>query len=342
VALDAKILIVDDDPSAVEELENILAAEAVGDVSSTTEPKETLYFCGRLRPDLVLLDLGLGTPTSREILRDLLEGEKDFPVPRVVGLVEEGQSSRELGEARDLGVRELLRKPFEPVEVALRVRALLERDRLREDLRTADQRGQADLDDELARAKLGVLHVLARLVEYRDFKTEQHAERVGELSARIARELGLPDDEVALLRDAAPLHDLGMVVVPDRILLKSGQLDEDERRIMMTHAANGARILSGSDLPVIELARQIAHTHHERWDGAGYPRGLEGEEIPLVGRIVAVADAFEAITHDRPFREAESAEGAMAELRRERGRQFDPRVVDAALEVVEREEAPRA
>jgi len=341
VALDAKILIVDDDPSAVGELEDILAGEGVTDVSSTTEPKETLYFCGRLRPDLVLLDLGLGAPTSREILRDLLEGEADFPTPRVVGLVG-GQSSRELGEARDLGVVELLRKPFEPVEVALRVRALLESSRLREDLRTADERGQADLDDELARAELGVLHVLARLVEYRDFKTEQHAERVGELSARIASEMGLPEDEVTLLRDAAPLHDLGMVVVPDRILLKSGQLDEDERKIMMTHAANGARILTGSDLPVIELARQIAHTHHERWDGTGYPRGLEGEEIPLVGRIVAVADAFEAITHDRPFREAESAEGAMAELRRERGRQFDPRVVDAALEVVEREELPRA
>lgn len=184
-------------------------------------------------------------------------------------------------------------------------------------------------------AQIGVLQTLARLVEHRDLEAERHAERVGELSARVARRLGLPDREVGLIADAAPLHDIGMVVVPDRVLLKEDELTPEERSIMTSHAANGARILSGSDLPVMRLAAEIARTHHERWDGTGYPRGLEGPEIPLSGRVVAVADAFDALTHDRPYRGATSEEETLEEIRRQRGAQFDPRVVDAFLEVVE-------
>lgn len=184
-------------------------------------------------------------------------------------------------------------------------------------------------------AQLGVLQTLARLVEHRDLEAERHAERVGELSARVARRLGLPDHQVDLIADAAPLHDLGMVVVPDRVLLKEDDLTPEERSIMTSHAANGARILSGSDLPVMRLAAEIARTHHERWDGHGYPRGLEGPEIPVSGRIVAVADAFDALTHDRPHRGAASVEDALEEIRRQRGIQFDPRVVAALLEVLE-------
>lgn len=345
-ALDAKILIVDADRSVLGELERTLSDAAFHRIESTTEPRETLYFCGRFRPDLLILDLGVSDPAAEQILRDLAEREADFPRPAVLGLsgTESSATRRDLVEA---GVDEFLRKPLDPVEVVLRVRRALEARWLRgqEGSEGLSGGGSAAMEELLEKAEraesaeLSVLHILARLVEYRDFKTEQHAERVGELAARIATELGMPEDEVSLLRDAAPLHDVGMIVVPDRILLKSGRLDEDERKIMMTHATNGARILSASDLPVMQLAREVAYTHHERWDGSGYPRGLAGEDIPLPGRIVAVADAFEAITHDRPFREAESAEEAVAELRRERGRQFDPRVVDAALKVVERERA---
>jgi len=341
-AQDAKILIVDGDRSVVGELERILSDAAYHRIESTTEPRETLYFCGRFQPDLLLLDLGVSDPAAEQILRDLAEREADFPRPAVLGLSGSESAGTRVGLV-EAGLQDLLRKPLDPVEVRLRVRHVLETRRLRseegsEEAR-ADRGAMEDLRQKAERAELSVLHILARLVEYRDFKTEQHAERVGELSARIATELGLSDDEVGHIRDAAPLHDVGMIVVPDRILLKSGQLDDDERKIMMTHATNGARILSASDLPVMQLARAIAYTHHERWDGSGYPRGLSGEDIPLHGRIVAVADAFEAITHDRPFREAESAEEAIAELRRERGRQFDPRIVDAALKVVERERA---
>ncbi len=344
-ALDAKILIVDPDRTVVGELERILADAAIHRIESTTEPRETLYFCGRFRPDLLLLDLGVSDPAPDQILRDLAGRRDDFPAPTVLGLAS-GQSLDTRRRLVHAGLEDFIRKPPDPLETVLRVRGALERRRLRETgeespagAASADEDSLHDLRQKAETAELSVLLILARLVEYRDFKTEQHGERVGELSSRIASELGLEEGEVDLLRDAAPLHDVGMIVVPDRVLLKSGSLDDDERKIMMTHATNGARILAASDLPVMQLAREIAFTHHERWDGTGYPRGLSGEDIPLPGRIVAVADAFEAITHDRPFREAESAEEAMEELRRERGKQFDPRVVDAALKVVEREKA---
>lgn len=185
---------------------------------------------------------------------------------------------------------------------------------------------------------MAILQTLARVVEHRDLHTERRGKRVGELSARLAEELGLREGQVELIRHAAPLHDIGMVVVPDRVLLKEGDLTPEEREIMKTHAVNGARILSEGDLPVLRLASEVARTHHEHWDGEGYPHGVAGEEIPLAGRIVAVADAFQALTDDRPFREARSAEEALEEIRRAAGRQFDARVVDALVAV--RGEAP--
>jgi putative two-component system response regulator len=183
--------------------------------------------------------------------------------------------------------------------------------------------------------QIDVLRTLARLVEHRVFEAEQHADRVGELAAQIAEGLGLSRVAVELIRSAAPLHDMGMVVVPDSILLKEGDLTPEEREIMTTHAANGARILSESDLPEMRLASEIALTHHERWDGTGYPRELEGPRIPLSGRIVAVADCFMALTHDRPFREAESAEEALREIEMGRDAQFDPRIVEVLLDLKE-------
>ena len=141
--------------------------------------------------------------------------------------------------------------------------------------------------------------------------------------------LGLDAGEVDLIRQAAPLHDIGKLGVPDAILLKPGPLDAAERARMQTHADIGRRILGGSLSPVLRLAEEIAHTHHERWDGAGYPRGLAGDAIPLVGRIVAVADVFDALTHARPYKPAWPADRAFAELCAQAGRQFDPGVVNA-------------
>jgi len=189
----------------------------------------------------------------------------------------------------------------------------------------------AERTRELDEARAETLRQLAIAAEYRDDETYQHTERVGHVAARLALGLGLPAGQVTLLRQAAPLHDVGKLAIPDCILLKPGRLTDQEFDVMKTHAELGARLLSSGSSPVLQMAAVIAGTHHERWDGRGYPKGLTGEAIPLVGRIVAVADVFDALTHDRPYKPAWTVERAIAEIGGGAGSQFDPRVVTAFL-----------
>jgi PAS domain S-box-containing protein len=189
----------------------------------------------------------------------------------------------------------------------------------------------AERTRELDEARAETLRQLAIAAEYRDDETYQHTERVGHVAARLALALGLPAGQVTLLRQAAPLHDVGKLAIPDCILLKPGRLSDEEFDVMKTHAELGARLLSSGSSPVLQMAAVIAATHHERWDAGGYPKGLAGEAIPLVGRIVAVADVFDALTHDRPYKRAWPVEQAIAEIAAGGASQFDPRVVTAFL-----------
>jgi PAS domain S-box-containing protein/putative nucleotidyltransferase with HDIG domain len=193
----------------------------------------------------------------------------------------------------------------------------------------------AERTQELDEARAETLQLLAAVVEYRDDQTFQHTERVGVLAAEIALRLGLRAQQIARLREAAALHDIGKIAIPDRVLLKPGRLDTQQQTVMETHAALGAQLLSRSSSPVLQMAAVVAATHHEWWDGSGYPSGLAGERIPLVGRIVAVADVFDALTHERPYMPPWPVGQAIARVRRAAGRQFDPRVVDAFLAVYE-------
>ncbi|HEX5922867.1 MAG TPA: HD domain-containing phosphohydrolase [Baekduia sp.] len=185
-------------------------------------------------------------------------------------------------------------------------------------------------------AQFETLARLAAAAEYRDDDTGAHTRRVGELAGRLAEALGLPAERVRLIRLAAPLHDVGKIGIPDAILLKPGRLTEEEFDHMKRHTTIGAQMLAGGVSAQIALAEQIARTHHERWDGTGYPAGLAGDAIPIAGRIVAVADVFDALTHVRPYKTAWPRAEALAELRRQRGRQFDREVIDALL-ALERE-----
>jgi PAS domain S-box-containing protein len=189
----------------------------------------------------------------------------------------------------------------------------------------------AERTRELDEARAETLIRLAYAAEYRDEGTFEHTERVGSTSAEIAARLGLGADQIKLLREAAPLHDVGKLAISDTILLKPGKLSAEEYEIMKTHAELGARLLSGSSSPVLQMAAVIAASHHERWDGEGYPAGLAGETIPLVGRVVAVADVFDALISDRPYKSAWPVEQAITEIQRGGGSQFDARVVDAFL-----------
>ena len=182
---------------------------------------------------------------------------------------------------------------------------------------------------ELEVARLETLERLARAAEYRDDATFAHTERVATWTAAIARQLGLEDQQVGLFKDAAPLHDIGKIAVADAILLKPGPLTPGEHERMRRHVPAGAAILDGSQSDVLKIAREIVLTHHEWWDGRGYPAGLSGDAIPLSGRIVALADVFDALTHVRPYKRAWTEGEAVAEIERLAGQQFDPRVVHA-------------
>ncbi len=186
---------------------------------------------------------------------------------------------------------------------------------------------------ELDESRAETLYRLTVAAECHDHETAQHTRRVAAMAAAIAARLGLGAEQVTLIREAAPLHDVGKLAISDRILLKGANLTARERDIMKTHAASGARVLSGSHAPVVAMAAVIAASHHEHWDGMGYPLGLGGEAIPLAGRIVAVADVYDALTHDRPYKDAWPRESALAEIARGAGSQFDPRVVAAFLAI---------
>jgi putative two-component system response regulator len=190
---------------------------------------------------------------------------------------------------------------------------------------------------ELEDARVETLQRLAFAAEYRDEETYLHTERVGHVAALLAAAAGLSAEEVELIRRAAPLHDIGKIGVPDPILLKEGRLDDRERGLMRAHALVGAKMLAGSRSAVLQLAEEIALTHHERWDGGGYPRGLRGEEIPRSGRLVAIADVFDALTHARPYRESLPVDEAVAVIASGARKQFDPELVEA-FESLDREQ----
>jgi putative two-component system response regulator len=187
----------------------------------------------------------------------------------------------------------------------------------------------AERTAELEEARWDTLRCLALAAEYRDDQTYEHTQRVGRTAAQLAEQLGLDPDFVQLIRHAAPLHDVGKLGISDAILLKPGKLTPEEFDLVREHASAGARILAGSSSELLKLAQEIALSHHEWWDGSGYPSGLAGDAIPLSGRIVAVADVYDALTHDRPYKRAWSVPDSVREMRRLSGRQFDPAIIHA-------------
>jgi putative two-component system response regulator len=237
-------------------------------------------------------------------------------------------------EALTRGAKDFVTKPFDTVEVLLRVRNLLEARMLYQDLlkqhRTLIESATGQ-SRELESTRIEMIERLALAAEYRDEDTSDHNLRVGLLSSRLAEAIGWTTEDAGLLRRAAALHDIGKIGIPDALLRKPGALTDSEQRVMRTHPSIGARILGGSQVPLLQLAETIALSHHEKWDGTGYPRGLKSTAIPVAGRIVAIADTFDAITSDRPYRRSRSVQVAIAAIREETNRHFEPRLV-AALE----------
>ncbi len=195
---------------------------------------------------------------------------------------------------------------------------------------------------ELEVAQTETVRRLSMAVEFRDEDTGAHIERIGRLSTLLAEQIGMEPGFCERMSHAAPLHDVGKVAIPDAILLKPGPLTAEERAIIETHAEEGHRLLRGSSSSILEMATTIALSHQEKWDGTGYPRGLSGEAIPIEGRIVAIADVFDALTSDRVYRKAFSVEEAIQMMREQRGHHFDPVLLDAFMEVLEAPATTRA
>jgi putative two-component system response regulator len=333
----ARILIVDDEKAYVQLLQRFLESTGYRHVTTTCNPHDVLALYESFNPDLILLDLRMPQMDGVQVMKALEPYTERFYLPILVltGDITDEAKRRSLSS----GAKDFLNKPFDLTEVRLRIENLLET----RFLHLALHQQNAILEErvrertaELEEVRLEILERLSLAADYRDDATGRHTKRVGDMAGLIAKELGLADDEVDHLRLAASLHDIGKIGIPDFILLKAGELTAEEVALMKTHTTIGARVLSGSRSRMLQVAEIIALAHHERWDGLGYPRGLQGEEIPLAARIVALADVVDALSSDRPYRTRWATERIESEIERQRGRQFDPRVVDAYIRVVER------
>ncbi|HSK19741.1 MAG TPA: HD domain-containing phosphohydrolase [Longimicrobiales bacterium] len=330
-----RILIVEDDAEVQRVLERMLRSSGFGHVTGVRDAEMALDVWATLPPDLILMDLHLPGTSGFDFLERIREedgGAEFLPVIMLTGDVSPEVRRRAL----DLGAHDFLTKPFDVAEVLLRIRNLLRTRLLNRRLLDTNSILEARVRERtrtLEESRREALEHLARAAEFRDDVTGQHTQRVGSLSADIADVLGWDPLEVELIRNAAPLHDIGKIGIPDAILMKPGSLTPEEFDVMKTHTTIGGSILAGSQAPVFVLAREIALSHHERWDGSGYPVGAQGERIALSGRIVCAADVYDALTHERPYKHAMPADQALAEITSQAGRHFDPAVA-AALEHV--------
>lgn len=329
----ARILIVDDEEVNCLLLERILQPAGFTLTKRVTDSRQVLPVFVEYQPDLILLDLHMPFFNGFDVMKQLLPRiprQSYLPILVLTADANPEVKRRALAD----GATDFLTKPFDASEVVLRIRNLLSTRSLHLQLQQQNEHLEEKVRErtlELEAAQVEILERLAVAAEYRDDATGEHARRVGDLSRRVAQTLGLGEDQAEMLGWAATLHDVGKIGIPDQILLKPGRLTPAEFDIIRTHTTIGARILSGSRFPLLQMAEEIALTHHERWDGNGY-LGLIGDAIPLVGRIVALADAYDAMTHERPYKKALPPEEAMAEVRRQSGFHFDPRVVEAFLQ----------
>jgi putative two-component system response regulator len=352
VVQNPKIAIVDDQPINIKVVQKYLKLAGYERFATTTDSQVAVQLIDRERPDVLLLDVMMPHVSGLEIL-STLRGDARFADLPVIILTADTEKATKL-DALKRGATEFLNKPVDSVELETRLRNVLVAKARHDCLRKYAWELELEVAircTELAEAHREVVHCLATLSEYRDNETGRHIIRVGRYAEILAKHLGMDQEFVARIRDAAPLHDVGKIAVPDEILKKPGKLDDAERALMRTHCdlgrsvcsqqesspagklrshvQLGRRLTANSSSPLLQMAGSIAYTHHERWDGAGYPQGLQGEDIPIEGRITALADVFDALTSQRPYKAAFSVERSMEILEEERGRHFDPQVLDA-------------
>lgn len=320
------LLIIDDAPESIDVLRGVLSADY--QVKACINGAAGLDVARATRPDLILLDVMMPGMDGYEVCRRL----KDDPVTRRIPVIFVTTLSDVASEAKglSLGAADYVTKPYVPDLVRSRVRTHISLSHQN----LALERMVAERTAELLETRLEIIRRLGRAAEYRDNETGMHVVRMSHCSRLIATALGASESEATLILHAAPMHDIGKIGVPDAVLLKPGKLTREEWQQMRMHTVVGAEIIGQHRSELLTTAREVALRHHERWDGRGYPDGLAGDAIPQSARIVALADVFDALLSNRPYKTAWSADATVEYIRAERGRHFDPDVVDAFLGVL--------
>jgi len=335
----AKILVVDDEDRNLRLMELLLTSFGY-DVLTASDGEEALEKVYDIPPDVILLDVMMPKMDGFEVAKRLKEKEDTSIIPSV--MVTALNEVEDRVKALEAGADDFLNKPVDKTELKARVQSLVRvkacNDHMRnyqKELETAVAKRTVQLRRALKKLKelsLESICQLSRAAEYKDENTGNHIKRMSHYASAIARKMGMNKQKMESLLYTVPMHDAGKIGIPDYILLKPGKLNDKEWKIMKKHTVIGAKILASSDVKSIKLAQTIALTHHEKWDGSGYPKGLKGSKIPLAGRIAAIADVFDALTSQRPYRiKPFSLEEAFDYIEKERGRYFDPKVVDAFL-----------
>lgn len=306
------ILVVDDEPVNLRILNNTLKDEYR--LIFAKSGNEAIRLVKNEKPDLILLDIMMPEMTGKEVCKTLKtdSGTQKIPIIFVTALSDEEDEE----EGLSLGAVDYIAKPISPAVVRARVRTHLSLVNV----------------EELKKTRLQVIQRLGRASEYKDNETGLHVIRMSHYSYVLGKAYGLSEQQAEELLHAAPMHDLGKIGIPDSIMLKPEKLTDEEFEIIKTHPEIGAEILGDDDSTLISLAKTVALTHHEKWDGSGYPKGLAGEEIPLEGRIVALADVFDALTSKRPYKEAWTVEDAIDFIKEQSGKHFQPELVTLMCE----------
>jgi len=328
------ILLVDGDPDNVKLLTEILRVNGYQNVLSSTDPRELEGLCAEHEVDLIILDINLPYLDGFEVMGRLRSDSKSAEIPVIVitALADTSMRNRMLHD----GARDYLTKPFSRSEVISRIRNALETHLLYKQVRRHNEKLEElvkERTDEIYKTRLKIIRRLSRAAEFRDNETGMHINRMSAYSELLARGIGMSERDCAIILNASPLHDVGKIGIPDRILLKQGKLSREEWEIMKAHTLIGKKILDGDNCDLLSAAQMIALAHHEKWDGSGYPKGLSGEDIPLMGRIVAVSDVFDALTSERPYKRAWRVDEAFGYMAKEKGKHFDAELVDCFLDL---------
>ncbi len=331
-----KILIVDDNAANVMILEKMLRIHGYQSIASLTDPRLVQDTMRADMPDLLLLDLKMPYLDGFAILDWIRNTLGNTTLPIII-ITAQSDSENKIKALR-LGAQDFVGKPFDHTEVLTRIHNLLHlkllHNQLQENNLLLEQKVQKRTED-IKNLQIELVERLTRAAEFRDVDTGNHIARIGEYTYLLSKKLGFSEEDATMICNASKMHDIGKVAIPDHILLKPAKLSPDEMAIMKTHAQKGAQILAGSQYQLIQIAEQIAYTHHEKWDGSGYPRGLTHDEIPLVGRMTALVDVFDALISERPYKQAWPLEQVLAYIKLHRGTHFDPQLVDILLDSIQ-------